>query len=216
MQRAEDWIDISVPLRSAMVSWPGDPPVEIRRVSSVEAGDAATVSHLSFGSHTGTHMDSPAHFIGGGASIDAVPWHAVMGRARVLHLPGVRVVTADVLKQHALGKRERLLLKTDNSTAEWWVRPFQKDFVHLDEGAASYLAERGTLLIGVDYLSVSGYADNPALVHRALLANGVWIVEGLNLVNVEAGDYELVCLPLKLDGGDGAPARALLRKTTQR
>lgn len=215
MQRAEGWIDISVPVRSAMVSWPGDPPVEIKRVSSVEAGDTATVSHLSFGSHTGTHMDAPAHFIAGGASLDAISWQAVMGQARVLHLPGVRVVTAEVLKEHAVRKHERLLLKTENSTAEWWERPFQEDFVHLDESAAAYLAERGTLLIGVDYLSVSGYSDNPALVHRALLANGVWIVEGLNLVGVEAGDYELVCLPLKLDGGDGAPARALLRKAAQ-
>lgn len=214
--RTNDWIDVSVPVRDGMVAWPGDPRVEVDRVHSVEEGDVATVSHLSIGSHTGTHMDAPVHFIPGAETMDAVPWDVVMGPARVLHLPGVATVTAAALQHQGIGRGERVLLKTDNSTRPWWQEGFREDFVHLDPEAARYLAHQGVRLVGVDYLSVSGFADDPALVHRALLESRVWIVEGLNLADVEPGPYEIVCLPLKVAGADGAPSRVLLRRREQK
>lgn len=194
-----------------MVHWPGDPPVRIRRSRDMEQGDEATVSAISMGSHTGTHMDAPAHFIRGGRPIDRLPLEAVIGPARVIAIRDRRLIRPEELCLHRIRRGERILLKTLNSTRGWGSRTFFKDFVALSLGGAKWLAKRGVQVVGVDYLSVGGYLDDGASIHRALLSAGIWIVEGLNLSRVRAGRYQFLCLPLRMEQGDGAPARAAIR-----
>lgn len=208
----DGWIDVSAPVQSGMVHWPGDPEIVIERVSALERGDLATVSRLSLGAHTGTHMDAPAHFIPGGASIDQLPLSVTIGPARVIAIEDPTVITVDELRRHNIGRGERILFKTRNSTHAWHTTAFAQDFVAITPDAAAYLAERGVLLVGVDYLSVGSYREGGVETHRALLGAGVWIIEGLMLAHVAPGTYELVCLPLRIVGGDGAPARAVLRR----
>jgi arylformamidase len=206
------WIDVSVPLRTSMVHWPGDPAVVIERVMSFDAGDRSTVSRLDMSAHTGTHMDAPLHFVPGGAAIDTMPIDATVGPARVVAIDDPVSVKADVLEALAIDTGERLLFKTRNSARAWASDAFVEDFVFLSAEAARYLARKRLRCVGVDYLSVSGYHEDSAPTHRALLEAGIWIIEGLNLARVEPGRYDLVCLPLRIAGGDGAPARAALRR----
>lgn len=207
----EGWIDVSVRLRSGMVHWPDNPPVSIERQLDMDRGDAANVSALSIGSHTGTHMDAPVHFVPGGAGIDDMDPAATIGHARVIGIDDPEAIRREELERHAIGAGERILFKTRNSPRAWAAGGFVEDFVYVDPDAAGYLAERGVRTVGVDYLSVGGYRTGGADTHRALLEAGVWIIEGLDLTAVAPGRYELVCLPLAIAGGDGAPARAVLR-----
>jgi arylformamidase len=158
------------------------------------------------GSHTGTHIDAPIHFLPGGAGAEEVPLVNLLGPARVIEIKDPVAVTAEELRVHNLGVRERLLFKTSNSERCWKTSQFVHDFVSIAKDAASYLARLNTLAVGIDYLS----AGSPE-THRALLGAGVVIIEGLNLTGISQGRYELLCLPLKILGGDGAPARALLK-----
>jgi len=201
-----EWIDISVPIYDGMVHWPDNPPITVSAIMHVERGDVATVSVLEMGTHTGTHIDAPIHFIPGGAGADAVPLHNLIGPARVIEIGNPSAVTYAELRHHNLGHSERLLFKTLNSQRCWNGSEFVSNFVSLTEDAAEYLADLKTLAIGIDYLS----AGSPE-VHRTLLGAGVVIIEGLNLSQVNPGAYEFLCLPLRITGGDGAPARALLR-----
>ncbi len=207
----QDWIDISVPLRSGMVHWPDNPPVLFERVLDIERGDVANVSKLSLGAHTGTHMDAPIHFLSGGAGIDEMPLGATMGRARVIEIADPVSITPAELAGHGIRRGERILFKTRNSPRVWQSDDFVEDFVYIGREAARFLAGAGVRTVGVDYLSVGGFRDDSVETHQALLEAGVWVIEGLNLSAVEPGDYELVCLPLRIVGGDGAPARAVLR-----
>jgi arylformamidase len=206
------WIDVSVPLRTGMVHWPGDPDVTIAHVHSFANGDQATVSRIDMGAHTGTHMDAPLHLVPGGAGIDTMPIDTTVGPARVVAIDDPAAVTRAALASLDVQEGERLLVKTRNSNRAWASTAFVEHFVHLTTDAARYLAERRIRCIGVDYLSVSGYREDPAPTHRALLEAGVWIIEGLDLSRVEPGLHDLVCLPLRIAGGDGAPARAILRR----
>ena len=215
MSRSTPWLDVSVPLSSAMPYYPGDPSPEIKRVQLLEEGAEANVTHLSLSAHAGTHVDAPVHFISGRAGVDELPPDVTLGRARVVHLPGEGPIRADALRAHDPRPGERLLLRTRNSERRWWELPFQESFVGLNLEAAVFLAERRVACVGVDYLSVAGFHEDSPGVHRTLLDAGIWIVEGLYLGEVDPGDYELVCLPLRLPGADGAPARALLRPWTQ-
>jgi arylformamidase len=201
-----EWIDVSVPIYDGMVHWPDNPPVALNAIMHVEHGDVATVSALEMGTHTGTHIDGPIHFIPGGAGVDAVPLDNLIGRARVIDIDNASAVTQSDLHQHNLRNSERVLLKTVNSQRCWNGSEFVSEFVSLAEDAATYLAELNTLAIGIDYLSVG----SPE-VHRILFAAGVVIIEGLNLSDVTPGEYDFICLPLRIAGRDGAPARALLR-----
>jgi len=158
------------------------------------------------GSHTGTHIDAPIHFLPGGSGVDQVPLANLIGPARVIEIQGRDAIKGSELRSRDLGRRERLLFKTSNSERCWNSPEFVPDFVSIAEDAASYLAGLNTLAIGIDYLT----AGSPE-THRILLRAGVVIIEGLNLAGVIAGRYELVCLPLRILGCDGAPARALLR-----
>lgn len=206
-----NWIDISVPLRTGMVHWPGDPGVDIRRVQDMDRGDGNNVSHLSMGAHTGTHMDAPLHFLPSAPAIDQLPLEATVGHARVISIEDPKTITVDELVKYDIAEGERLLFHTRNSERCWRSEEFVRDFVYITEEAARYLAERSVRAVGVDYLSVGGFdADGPR-IHRILLEAGIWIIEGLDLSAASPGDYELVCLPLKITGADGAPARAIIR-----
>jgi arylformamidase len=199
--------DISVPIRDGMLHYAGNPPVHVTRVSSIERGDPANVSELDMGAHSGTHVDAIDHFIEGGPGAEALPLNVLLGPAEVVDATRAAValdlVTLRDLELPPSGS-ERILFKTRNSQL-WSREDFTRDFVRLDGEAAAFLVERGAKLLGIDYLSIGD-----AEAHRTLLSAGIVCVEGLDLRGIEPGSYELVCLPLKLVGSDGAPARAVL------
>ena len=206
-----DWIDISVPLESGISVWPDDPPVRIERFSSMSDGDPCNVSEMSMSVHAGTHVDAPSHFVDGGIDVAHVPVSVLCGPARMISIAGVRGIGPDELAPHCPERSERLLIKTDNSLSKWWTEPFCPDFCHLTPDGARFLADAGVLAVGIDYLSVGAPGDQGDAVHRCLLPAGVTIIEGLVLDSVPWGRCELMCLPLRIAGCDGAPARALLR-----
>ena len=206
-----DWIDISVPVHNGMVHWPGDPPFHIERLSDTDRGDPFTLSRMSLGVHTGTHMDAPDHFIARTETIDDMPLDATVGPARVIQIRVQACMGREELMEHNILAGERILLKTANSDHVWSSDEFIEEFVYISLDAALYLASLGIRSIGIDYLSVGGFHKDGPETHKALLSAGIWIIEGLNLSGVEPGNYELICLPLKLTGAEGAPARAILR-----
>ncbi len=203
--------DISLTLSPAMPVWPGDPPFEMTRVSKIEEGHHANVSQVRMSAHTGTHVDAPYHFLANGKTIEQLSLSDLNGRVYIVHLPEVEVITASVLEQAEIPPRtRRILFRTRNS--DLWAKgitEFQKDYVALSEDGAQYLVDRGFRLVGIDYLSVAPFGDSVA-VHQTLLQAGVIIVEGLNLSEVSQGRYTLYCLPLKIAGADGTPARAIV------
>ena len=192
------WIDVSVPLRTGMVTWPGDPPVRITAALDLAKGDEATVSLLSMGAHTGTHMDAPRHFLTNGPGIDAMPPEIGLGRARVLAIPAVESIQPESLRPHRIRRGERILFRTRNSDRPWGDGPFVEDFVHISPEGAAFLVQRGVRLVGIDYLSVGGFKAGGAETHRTLLGAGIWIIEGLNLASVKPGSYDMACLPLRI------------------
>jgi arylformamidase len=200
--------DISVSICEELPVFPGDPLVRIEPVTRLARGDAANVSRISMSTHSGTHLDPPRHFYDHGISVDRIPLTLLMGPALVVEMPGVTDITSAVLDRLPIRGEERLLLKTANSLL--WSKPaFCGDYASLTPDGARFLAETGVKLVGIDYLSIER-PDGDGEVHRILLDNGVIILEGLNLAGVAPGSYELVCLPLKIAAGDGAPARAIL------
>jgi arylformamidase len=206
------WIDVSVALHSGMVHWPDNPPVRIERMLDIECGDAANVSKISMGSHTGTHMDAPLHFVREGKGLDAMPLDAAIGRARVIEVRDPESIKPSDLRRHKIRSGERILFKTRNSGRCWPTRAFLEDFVYISREAARYLAAWNVRTVGIDYLSVGGFRKDGVETHRALLKAGIWVIEGLDLSQVEPGEYELVCLPIKVWESDGAPARVILRE----
>ena len=208
-------IDVSLGIDGDMLVWPGDPPVSVERTKRIPAGDPANVSELRIGTHTGTHVDPPVHFIEGAPGIDAVPLDLLVGEVFVADLrTHDRPLSADDLDRAGIPSGvNRLLLRTANS--ELWRRPrpiaFPDQFACLTEDSARWALDRGIRLVGVDFLSVEAKGAESHPVHHLLLESGAVIVEGLDLGKVEPGrSYELVCLPLKILGGDGGPARAIL------
>lgn len=205
--------DISVPLTNEMPTYPGDFGIEISAWSSLANGDSANVTQLNFGAHTGTHVDAPAHFIEGAAKVESLPFESLVGKAQVVELPNSSV-SIDLQFVSEQCRATRILFKTRNSS--YWGNSsteFRKDFTYLELEAAKYLAEQGVKLVGIDYLSIEQFGQKNHPTHIALLSHGVVIVEGLNLSEVPAGEYELICLPLRISSGqgDGAPARVILR-----
>ena len=204
--------DITVPIRTNMPVYEGDPGVKIDAWSAFAKGDSSNVSMLTFGAHTGTHVDAPAHFIEGARKIDALPLETLIGAARVIRVADdVTEITPEFLERCALGGIERVIFHTRNSGL--WSDNFRSDYTHLLPEAARNLVNRGVKLVGTDYLSIEKFHSGHHRTHLTLLSSNVVIVEGLNLSDVPEGDYELICLPLRIaDGsGDGAPARAVLR-----
>lgn len=204
--------DISLTLTESLPTWPGDPPLQLTRISSIDAGDLANVTHFSGAVHIGTHVDAPNHFLDNGQTVDQISLDLLVGPAAVVAVSGKDVITAEDLRQAGIaGRDKRLLLKTANS--DCWsagLEAFQEDFLALAPDAAAYLVDCGVEVIGVDYLSVAPFVD-PEPTHRILLEARILIIEGLDLSEVEAGRYTLFCLPLKIGGSDGAPARVLLQ-----
>jgi len=204
------WIDVSVPLDNGMVCWPGDPALEIAKIHDMKSGDGDNLTHISMCAHTGTHMDSPLHFIKSGKSIDKMPIKAAIGKARVIEISDKECITVEEIRPQRIRKGDRILFKTNNSRKKWNKKPFMKKFVHLSTEAAQFLAERKVQTIGIDYLSIGGYEGNVTDIHNIILKAGIWVIEGLNLSNIKPGGYKLICLPIKISGADGAPCRALI------
>jgi arylformamidase len=204
--------DVTLPISAQMPVWPGDPAVVLEQVASMDAGAHDNVSRLACGVHTGTHVDAPHHFLNDGRTVEALSLDVLVGPASLVHLlEDVQVVTADVLEKAAIPfGTERLLLKTRNSQLwERAEREFFTGFVGISADGADWLVHHNIKLIGIDYLSIAPYQQSIP-THRILLAAGVIIVEGLDLRTITPGIYTLYCLPLKLVGSDGAPARVIL------
>lgn len=207
--------DATILLHPALPTWDGEPGPDCRPIKRIGVdGEPAQVSLLTVGTHAGTHVDAPAHFIPGAAGVDALPLEALVGPCRVVEVetPGRRTIEPADLEPIAAGAA-RLLLKT--ASGSFWGEPaFRRDFVALSGAAAAWLVDRGARLVGIDYLSVDPYDADPAAAHLTLLGAGVVVLEGLDLRHVPAGEYDLAALPLKLAGADGAPARVVLRART--
>ena len=208
----EQWIDVSVPLRSGMVVWPGDPPVRIEKAFDIDHGDECNMSKVSMGTHSGTHMDAPLHYIKGGKGLDDMPFDASIGPARVIEIRDEESIKVEELIPHGICQGERILLKTRNSSRCWDKDVFFEDFVHISQKAAEFLIDRRARTVGIDYLSVGGFNPEGSRTHFTLLEAGIWVIEGLNLSALEPGNYHLICLPLKMLKSDGAPARAIVKK----
>lgn len=204
-------IDLTRRIAPDLPVWPGDLPPRITAVASHAAGDGYALSHVAATLHLGTHIDAPCHFVPRGAGIDETPLECLIGPAWVVEARTIdRHIDAAMLEQFEIpAEAERLLFKTPNS--ELWSQPgFSRDYLAFTEDAAEALASRGVRLVGIDYLSVAPF-DDPGPAHTAFLSGGVVVLEGIDLRGVEPGLYELVCLPLLIEGADGAPCRALLR-----
>ncbi len=202
-------LDVTLPIRPDMVVWPGDAAVRVEQVRSQAEGDRANVSAIHMGLHTGTHVDAPCHFIDGAASVDSLALDALIGPAWVADLGAAGAIAAEDLARAAIPENaQRLLLKTRNGRL-WAEDAFRADFAHLTPDAARWVVDHGIRLVGVDYLSVEAFGGDGA-THEILLGAGVVVVEGLNLSEAAQGWYGLYCLPLKVLGGDGAPARVVL------
>lgn len=211
MKASNKWIDISVVIQSGMVHWPGNSEVRIERRMEMSRGDRCNVSQMSLGAHTGTHMDGPLHFIRDGRSLDTMPLEATVGPARVIEIKDKESIKLEAIRHYRFRRGDRVLFKTRNSQRSWVMEPFDEDFVYIAKEAAQHLVERGVQTVGVDYLSVGGFKKDGLETHVALLGANVWIIEGLNLAKVKPGNYDLICLPLKVLKSDGAPARAILK-----
>jgi arylformamidase len=204
--------DISLSISPELPTWPGDPALELELFESMDRGAHVNVTKISTSVHLGTHVDAPHHFLNDGRTIEKLPLEVLTGPCYVAQLPdGVEAISAEVLERTEISaEMKRVLFGTRNS--HWWANgetEFQEDFVAITDDGAEWLVERGVQLVGVDYLSVAPYGDSEP-THKVLLRAGVVIVEGLNLSNVMRGFYDLYCLPLKIAGCDGAPARAIL------
>jgi len=200
--------DISVTISPNLVVYPGDPPVEITPVSQVGTNGMPNVSRLSLSTHAGTHVDPPFHFLANGTKADQLPLEALIGDCEVVDIGIEDEITIPVLQKFKISS-ERVIFKTKNSLL-WERKEFARNYAYLTMATAEYLAARKLKLVGIDYLSIEKFDSRTPQAHLALLKAGVVILEGLNLSGVSAGKYQLVCLPLKIADGDGAPARAVL------
>ena len=204
------FIDVTVPLSAELPTFPGDPPFAIDATHTKGGGDSYNVSRLSLGTHAGTHVDAPLHFIEGGAAVDELALEILIGKVRVVDLMGKDSVERADLEALDLREDLRVLIKTRNSGL-LRQKAFQEDYVWLAPDAATYLAQVGIKLVGFDYLSIEKLGSRDYAAHVALLEAGVVIVEGLDLSEIEPGEYDMVCLPLRISGADGSPARVVLR-----
>lgn len=207
--------DVSLPISEDLPVWPGDPAVSLVMTSSILNGDKCNITQLQMGTHVGTHIDAPYHFLKDGATVDAIPIETFIGPCLVVELDSDTLIEKKDFLKCSLNGYSRILFKTKNS--EQWsknITSFNTDYVALGIEAAQYLVEINTLLIGIDYLSIESFQSDDNPVHKLLLKNNITILEGLNLSDVKAGVYELICMPLKLQGNEGAPARVLLRETS--
>ncbi|HET6668777.1 MAG TPA: cyclase family protein [Pyrinomonadaceae bacterium] len=211
--------DVSVALSADTPTYPGDPSIEISQFLSLANGDPANVSLIHFGAHSGTHVDAPAHFLAGGARVNSLPLETLIGRVQVVEVPPtIDTINAEFISSNCQTGDTRFLFKTRNST--FWnhdAAAFRSDYTSLDAAAARELVRLGVKLVGIDYLSIEKFGAETFETHQTLLSEGIVIVEGLDLRQISAGVYELICLPLRISGGsgDGAPARVVLRTLSE-
>jgi len=202
--------DVSIPLTTGGLIYPSNPEIQITPQQSIADGASANVSTLVLGSHTGTHVDAAKHFFDDGQPVDQLPLDALIGRATVLEFPDdVMQIGAKELDGQPIDGARRVLLKTRNS-ALLELPEFTRDYTFLAPDGAELLAEKGVQLVGIDYLSIEQFRSGHHRTHRTLLQREIVIVEGLQLAGVAPGVYEFICLPLRIAGMDGAPARAVL------
>jgi arylformamidase len=211
MARVPKLLDVSVPLSSGMPTYPGNPEFELHPVKRIARGDTANNSRLTMGTHTGTHVDAPWHFLDDGAAVDELRLDLLIGRTRVVEVTKRGGIGAEELAEAGLREDLRVLLKTSNS-ALWNGEGFHTEYTHLTEAGARYLVDQGVKVVGIDYLSVEQFKKAGAPAHRTLLGQSVVIIEGLNLSEADPGMYEMYCLPLRIPGADGAPARVILKR----
>lgn len=204
-----EFFDISQTLEEGLAVWPGDPEYRVQPVARISGGASANLTAIYMGTHTGTHIDAPCHIMDGAGSVADIPLEKLVGPARVIELPSERSIRAADLSSLVAGVR-RLLLKTAPASPAGTA--FEPGFVYLEPDAADFLADKGMLLVGTDAPSVDPFESIDLPAHHALLGHGVVLLEGIRLNGVPPGDYMLACLPLKVAGGDGAPARAVLWK----
>ena len=212
---SETYIDATVTLdQSTTPVYEGDPPMRFEFVKEMRRGDPLTLSAYSLGAHSGTHVDAPMHFVADGASIDKVPLERLIGPARVIEIADdVQAITASELQKHEWRGAPRILFRTRSSIHGWMTSPlFHRDFAYIAPDAAQLLADANVQLVGIDYLSAEQFGAPAPRAHQILLGKGIPIVEGLLLTNARAGDYDLIVLPIKVGGHEGAPARAVLRR----
>jgi len=204
--------DISIPISEDMHIFPGDPPFTVTKIKEISKGKTANVSSIAMGSHTGTHIDPPLHFVKDSQGIDKIPLDRFVGRAIVIDLCNVETeITKKDLDEfdEKITRGDIVLFKTKNSEI-WNGKEFREDFIYLTKDAGQYLLKKGIKTVGIDYLSIEEYKNKTAPVHHLLLENDVIIIEGVNLKGIKPGEYFFACLPLKIKEGDGAPARAIL------
>jgi len=214
VQNPKGWYDITVLIKQGMIILPIDPLApKIYRYSDVNLGAKVTMTMLEIISHTGTHIDAPLHFIPGGSTITDMPLDATIGPARVIEIKDQHRIKVAELEKHNIKKGERLLFKTRNSPASYEGPKFMEDYVYFDDDAAEYLAAKGVRLVGLDFITIGDFKNEESVnnTHKTFLNAGIYILEDCALGDVPPGDYELVCLPLRLFHGDAAPCRAILR-----
>jgi arylformamidase len=205
-------IDVTVPLDANLPSYPGNTPFSLEAIKRIARGESSNVSSLHMSAHAGTHVDAPRHFIDQGGGADAIPLEMLIGRTRVIEVTSRKGIGPDELSAVDLAEDVRVLIKTANSRF-WGTPEFHPEYVGITEAGARYVVDHGIKLLGVDYLSVEEFKKPGAPAHHVLLGGGTIVVEGLNLRDVEPGVYEMFCLPLKIVGADGAPARVVLRQS---
>jgi len=215
MATKSEWIDISYPLHKGMLHWPQDPvPPSVESNSMKLEGEVTiTMSQMTINTHHGTHIDAPRHFFPNGTTIDEMPLDAIMGPARVIEIKDTVSIKPEELEAHNIQPGERILFKTVNSSY-YQKEKFVEDFVYISTEGAHYLKDKKVSVVGIDYLAVGSFKDRANLieVHKVLVGNGIWVIEAINLSAVKAGRYEIICLPIKIQHGDAAQARAILRR----
>jgi arylformamidase len=203
-------IDVTVPLDATLPNYPGNTPFSLEPIKRLARGDSSNVSTLHMSAHAGTHVDAPRHFFDQGSGAEALPLEMLVGRARVIEVTSRKGIGPDDLSAVDLSEDVRLLIKTANSRL-WGTAEFHQDYVGVTEAGARHLIDHGIKVLGVDYLSVEEFKKPGAPAHHLLLGGGTIVIEGLNLRDVQPGVYEMICLPLRIVGADGAPARVVLR-----
>lgn len=202
--------DATLTIQEGMVTFPGDPPFTMEPFFRQDKGDPFNLALISMGTHLGTHVDPPAHYIDTGLTVDRIPLDVLVGPGVVLDMRGREVVDQQALESSDLGGHARVLLKTDNGP-RLLESTFYEEYVHLTQDGARFLVDHGVRMVGIDYLSIERFKNPGAPVHRTLLDAGVLVVEGVNLLEIPPGPCEIYCLPLKILNADGAPARVLVR-----
>jgi arylformamidase len=206
------FIDVTVPLNASLPTYPGNTPFTVEAVKRIARGDSSNVSTLHMSVHSGTHVDAPRHYFDEGPGADALPLEMMLGRTRVVEIRSRSGIGAEQLADLDLSDDVRILFKTSNSRL-WGSPEFHTDYVGVTASGAEHLIAHGIRVVGVDYLTVEEFKKAGAPAHHALLGGGAIIIEGLNLRDVEPGIYDMLCLPLRVVGADGAPARVVLRRS---